>query len=252
MARPSRREEVVEAAAAARIFYFIFHGLVNFILLAYDDRLSIQLRSGYYTEAVCYTLITVVTGWLFVTCGNRPGVVVQESNEVELQRQRDDAKLWMDAYGEEEGEQEEKGGKEEEMGRWDGEGGGGGTELMSKKKKSGDTLDTEVDKSNDIFDEEAGHGGINSKSVDKHSREEADKYEQPPLHFCHKCNIVQGYRTRHCKSCDTCIAKFDHHCFWIGKLILFRQLCWRTKSSKILGHACVHGYRVRLDQLLRK
>lgn len=48
---------------------------------------------------------------------------------------------------------------------------------------------------------------------------EAGKYDPPPLHYCHKCNVVQGYRTRHCRTCDMCVAKFDHHCFWIGSCV---------------------------------
>lgn len=46
----------------------------------------------------------------------------------------------------------------------------------------------------------------------------------PPLKFfCHKCNKTQPYRTKHCNKCQACIAKYDHHCFWIGELN--RRLC---------------------------
>src|SRR3990167_7634014 len=38
----------------------------------------------------------------------------------------------------------------------------------------------------------------------------------PNKHFCRHCGIVQPYRSRHCKICQCCVAKFDHHCFWIG------------------------------------
>ena len=38
----------------------------------------------------------------------------------------------------------------------------------------------------------------------------------PPKHFCDKCIHVQEYRTKHCKTCDLCIYKYDHHCFLIG------------------------------------
>ena len=38
-------------------------------------------------------------------------------------------------------------------------------------------------------------------------------------HFCSKCNIDQPVRSKHCKSCDACIATFDHHCIWVGNCI---------------------------------
>jgi DHHC palmitoyltransferase len=40
--------------------------------------------------------------------------------------------------------------------------------------------------------------------------------QTPKQHFCHHCGILQPYRTRHCKVCQCCVAKFDHHCFWVG------------------------------------
>ena len=38
----------------------------------------------------------------------------------------------------------------------------------------------------------------------------------PPYHYCIHCKAIQKYRTKHCKLCEACIGKFDHHCFWIG------------------------------------
>lgn len=40
----------------------------------------------------------------------------------------------------------------------------------------------------------------------------------PLKHYCSKCEIEQEYRVKHCNRCQKCICKFDHHCFWIGKL----------------------------------
>ncbi|KAM3142365.1 hypothetical protein pb186bvf_005522 [Paramecium bursaria] len=37
--------------------------------------------------------------------------------------------------------------------------------------------------------------------------------------FCKQCNRRQEFTTRHCKECDLCIKKFDHHCPWVGKCI---------------------------------
>lgn len=41
---------------------------------------------------------------------------------------------------------------------------------------------------------------------------------KPVRHFCKLCNSVQGFRTKHCKLCRGCVAKFDHHCYYTGTL----------------------------------
>ena len=42
------------------------------------------------------------------------------------------------------------------------------------------------------------------------------KSKIPQKRYCAKCDIIQPYRTKHCNSCEACISKYDHHCFWIG------------------------------------
>lgn len=34
--------------------------------------------------------------------------------------------------------------------------------------------------------------------------------------YCTLCNIEQPIRSKHCRSCDKCVARYDHHCPWIG------------------------------------
>ena len=39
----------------------------------------------------------------------------------------------------------------------------------------------------------------------------------PTNRGCHICKIKKlPYRAKHCKLCNRCIRKFDHHCFWVG------------------------------------
>ena len=41
--------------------------------------------------------------------------------------------------------------------------------------------------------------------------------EIPPNRGCKECGIKSiPYRAKHCKVCNRCVRKFDHHCFWIG------------------------------------
>ena len=36
---------------------------------------------------------------------------------------------------------------------------------------------------------------------------------------CKKCNFQKINRSKHCRICDKCIEKFDHHCIWINNCV---------------------------------
>ncbi len=59
-----------------------------------------------------------------------------------------------------------------------------------------------------------------------------------PSKYCERCRFVQPLRARHCRECGRCVARFDHHCFWvntcIGEWNHLRFLAFMTVES-VLG-----------------
>ena len=42
---------------------------------------------------------------------------------------------------------------------------------------------------------------------------------QPAHAYCHSCRAPKPLRSKHCRTCDRCVAEFDHHCPWLGACI---------------------------------
>ncbi|GAQ79397.1 hypothetical protein KFL_000290470 [Klebsormidium nitens] len=55
---------------------------------------------------------------------------------------------------------------------------------------------------------------------------------------CTYCGVWQPLRTKHCHECDRCVLRFDHHCFWVGTCVGYRnhrRFWWYLFFQSCLG-----------------
>ena len=43
---------------------------------------------------------------------------------------------------------------------------------------------------------------------------------------CKTCKIDKPARSKHCRVCNHCVEKFDHHCIWINQCIGAKNYKW--------------------------
>jgi hypothetical protein len=43
---------------------------------------------------------------------------------------------------------------------------------------------------------------------------------------CKTCKIEKPARSKHCRVCDHCVEKFDHHCIWINQCVGAKNYKW--------------------------
>lgn len=70
--------------------------------------------------------------------------------------------------------------------------------------------------------------------------------------LCLTCHIIRPPRASHCHNCDNCVARFDHHCQWLGNCIgrrNYRFFLFFLFSINILSvyALCLFIYMIVID-----
>lgn len=58
--------------------------------------------------------------------------------------------------------------------------------------------------------------------------------------FCFLCQLHVNKGSRHCRYCDKCVDKFDHHCkWWVGWSVQEILPFWRSRWSKVSSNKTI-------------
>eukprot|EP00419_Tripos_fusus_P076999 CAMPEP_0172900992 /NCGR_PEP_ID=MMETSP1075-20121228/165262_1 /TAXON_ID=2916 /ORGANISM="Ceratium fusus, Strain PA161109" /LENGTH=308 /DNA_ID=CAMNT_0013757293 /DNA_START=23 /DNA_END=946 /DNA_ORIENTATION=- len=69
--------------------------------------------------------------------------------------------------------------------------------------------------------------------------------------FCHKCEIPRPERAKHCKICETCILRMDHHCPWINNCVGFNNHKFFLLVGIYSGMACIVALGTAMPEIAR-
>jgi hypothetical protein len=64
---------------------------------------------------------------------------------------------------------------------------------------------------------------------------------EAPLKWCNTCRFLRPPRTHHCRMCDICVVRFDHHCVWLNTCIGAQNLRWFLAFVAWHALLCFYG-----------
>lgn len=217
---------MISAVQGARYFYWGLHIVINFYFFYYNTELKKQILGLKLLVPIVYVLCFVLATYLIYDVGKRPGYLkfaIQQEIKLERTGESDNYEilasennhivLWKEKYhpfGNLRSPKPHHLREEEDLAPSE------RLEMISLNKEEdslNSTFESIDDKEQDLGEVEDEEGKYNN---DNDIYSEEDFGDNPPLHYCDKCQIYQPYRTKHCNECQACVTKFDHHCFWLG------------------------------------
>jgi hypothetical protein len=170
----------------ARAFYFGMYLGFYISVIMYPNELKDYLKDGNYFWFVFFESLHAVSIYFFLTTADNPGYL--ESDE--------DGVLYQSVNSSEENSQD----TDLEMGT-----------IQNVEKPKEETSQPEYRGKKPAEDE------IEDKIKSQPSFGNVRAIALEPNRGCEICKIKElPYRSRHCRDCNRCVRKFDHHCFWVG------------------------------------
>jgi hypothetical protein len=84
-------------------------------------------------------------------------------------------------------------------------------------------------------------GVITSKTIDQYLRVFPYDGILYSKKNCPTCGIVKPARSKHCRICNRCVARFDHHCGWINNDVGHKNLKHFLLFLLNTGFLCLYG-----------
>ena len=211
------KQESKDSYQSARIFYYTLHIFVILILLIYDNDLRIKIKNRNLIYPFLFFFLIFVTTFIWEKAGKNPGVYgyekkkeIFEMDEFKDFEQNSDLDLLRNEDVFIENSEESFGESRESV-----DTGKGVAEIEKIKNEKYDNCDIIIN-INPPSKSSLNSKNSKTENINNVKSETSQKTKIPSKRFCKKCQILQPYRTKHCNSCQACISKYDHHCFWIG------------------------------------
>lgn len=89
------------------------------------------------------------------------------------------------------------------------------------------------------------------------SEEYINRFKHNPESYCKKCESPRPERARHCKRCNMCVLKFDHHCPWIANCVgiknqkNFLQFLFFATLGDLVAFLCLLPKLLTIDLKLK-
>lgn len=198
----------------------------------YPSQLSKALDNGGYGYFFYYIGVHIAAIYFFLTAGADPGWADEHQNDCRpsddidarspltmtinekkqiIMQQHDSSRNHLKLSSEEENSSEEETLeplKENSTQSSDGQ---------AKVEKRARARKTKSPKNQDIELGQVEKDPIYQKVKSQPSFGYVKEVKIPRNRGCEICRLDQiPYRAKHCKECNRCVRKFDHHCFWIG------------------------------------